>query len=100
MATLYIDEFDHQGVPVAGSILPCMRVPPHVEQSVTFTTSAASAAFHERTKVIRVIADAKAHLSFGASPTATASNRYIAADSAEYFQIIPGQKVAAYDGTS
>ena len=73
---------------------------PAASQAVTFTTSVASAAFDEATRLIRVIADADVYLAFGAAPTATATAIRVPADTVEYFEVNPGDKVACYDGSS
>lgn len=100
MATLQIQEYSRLAKDSNGHRIQAGVEPAQASQSVTYTTTAASAAFGEQTKLIRVIADADAHLSFGAAPTATVANMRITADTSEYFGVKPGQKVAAYDGTS
>ena len=69
-------------------------------QAVTYTSSTASAAFNEATRLIRVIADADVYLAFGAAPTATANDIRVPADTVEYFEVNAGDKVACYDGSS
>ena len=73
---------------------------PAATQAVTFTTSTASAAFNEATRLIRVIADADVFLAFGLAPTATATAIKVPANTVEYFEVDPGHKVACYDGSS
>ncbi len=100
MANLYITEFQRLPKDAQGNVVPVARMAPVVEQKIAFTTAAASAAFGTKTKFVRLIADAKAHIEFGGGPTATAANTYIPADVAEYFAVLTGQKVSAYDGSS
>ena len=69
-------------------------------QAVTYTSSTASAAFNEATRLIRVIADADVYLAFGAAPVATANSIRVTADTVEYFEVNAGDKVACYDGSS
>ena len=69
-------------------------------QAVTYTSSVASAAFNEATRLIRVIADADVYLAFGTAPTATANSIRVTADTVEYFEVNAGDKVACYDGTT
>jgi hypothetical protein len=45
--------------------------------------------------VVRLIATKACYVAFGAAPTATTSNMYLAPNREEYFTIKPGQKVAA-----
>ncbi len=99
MATLLIAEFRSDQI---GSPGPIAKVPPLAEQTITYTTSTASAAFNVGTAFVRIqtLADA-AYLEFGAAPTATTANTiHLAADAVEYFAVTAGQKVAAYDGAS
>ena len=73
---------------------------PAATQAVTFAASVASAAFNDATRLIRVIADADVFLAFGAAPTATATAIRVPANTVEYFEVNPGDKVACYDGSS
>ena len=99
-ATCKISEYTDLVVDKAGRTVPVASEPAKTTQSVTYTTSTASAAFNASTKFIRVICDAKAHFSISGSPTATASSPYLAADSAEYFGVRRGLKISFYDGSS
>lgn len=100
MATLLIQEYARLAPDVNSHRIQAGEEPAETSQSVTYTTSTQSAAFGASTKLIRVIADADVHLAFGTSPTATAASMRVTADTAEYFGVVPGHKVAAYDGTS
>ena len=100
MATLYIQEYSRLGHDADGHRIQAGQEPAIASQTVSYTTSTQSVAFDQRTRLIRVIADADVHLLFGSDPTATASDLKMVQDSAEYFGVKPGQKVAAYDGTS
>lgn len=72
-----------------------------VEQAnVSFATSSQSAAFSDNTVLVRITCDAEAFLSFGDNPTAAAKGVQVQADTPEFFGVVGGQKVAAYDGTS
>jgi len=73
---------------------------PAATQSVTYTSSTQSTAFDEATRLVRIVADAAVYLAFGANPTADATGIKLAADSPEYFEVNPGDKVACYDGTT
>lgn len=100
MAILYISEYSRLGGDADGHIVAVGFEPATEQTPVTFTTSTASAAFGADTKFIRVQADAGCFIAFGAAPTATTSSKPLTADTPEYFGVIGGQKVAAYDGTS
>ena len=100
MAKLHIVEFTRLSNDGLGNDVQTAEMPGIVDQVVTFTSSAQSVAFNKDTRFVRLIADAKAHILFGSSPTATADNSYIAAGVGEYFGVKRGDKVAAYDGTT
>ena len=69
---------------------------PSVDQVITFTTSTAcDDPFAADTRFIRVISSAACYLKFGTAPTAVVTSKYLPADTAEYFAVVPGQKVAA-----
>ena len=99
MANLYISEYGAITT-VQSDREQAGSEPPKATQKVSYTASAASAAFNGDTGFVRVIADADAFLVFGASPTATASGMFLPGNTVEYFGVEAGQKVAAYDGTS
>ena len=75
---------------------------PGIDQALTFTTSAASAAFAGSTTFVLLKADADAHIEFGPAPVATTANWRLEADVAMFFGVPHGLsfKVAAYDGSS
>lgn len=76
---------------------------PNLHLSTTQTvavgsSSAATAnAFHSETFTVRVVSTADAHIAFGTSPTATADNLILPANTVEFFKIsAPGTtKLAA-----
>jgi hypothetical protein len=95
MADLYISEFSGLGT-VNFAVSPAPLVPPLRVQKVAFTTSAQSAALLPETSVVLVSASAKAHLAFGANPTATTNDMQVPADTPMFFCMAgPGQKIAA-----
>ena len=102
MAILYITEFELIPLAPNGETLWLANMSQIVaQQTVTYTTTTPSAtAFNSRTSFVRLYSDEKAHLNFGSTPIATVEDAPIAADSPEYFGVNPGDKVAAYDGTS
>ena len=100
-ATCKISEYRNLGVGADGRTVPVAQEPARTEQTVTYTTSTASATFNAATRFIRVICDAKAHFKVSVSGTAaTANSPYLAADSAEYFGVRRNLKIVFYDGTS
>lgn len=101
-ATCKISEYGYLVQDGTGQIVPVAAEPALDTQEITYTTTAASAAFNAQTRFIRVICDAKAHFVVAATPTADATDPYLAADTAEYFGIAfnVSMKIAFYDGSS
>lgn len=99
MATVYISEFAE--FPVwQGSQTPAAPMPPVAEQTVAIGGgSVASAAFNAKTRIVGIHTDAICSIAFGAAPTATATNRRLAANATEYFRVQPGHKVAVITNT-
>ncbi len=102
MATCKISEYANLSQDASGKPVPVAAEPAIATQTVTYTTSTASAAFNAQTRVIRIVADAKAHFVVAATPTADADDPYVAADASEYFGVARNQslKIALYDGSS
>ena len=102
MADLHITEFELIPQSPDGKPLWLGNLSQVVAEQVisSFTTSKQSAVFSQNTSYIRVYSDAKAFLKAGDNPTATANSTPIAPNSPEYFGVKPGDKIAAYDGTS
>ena len=101
-ATCKISEYESLIVDNNGRWVPVAQEPAILVQNVTYTTSTQSTAFNSRTRFVRIVCDAKAHFEFGTSPSATASDPYLSADTPEYFGVTRGSslEVAFYDGTS
>lgn len=96
MAELYVAEFENLAFDQNGKPVLTGKCPPLNEQKKTFTTSAAvDTAFNNKTRFVRIMVDADAHIAFGTSPTATTSNMPISANTPEYFGVNAGHKVAA-----
>lgn len=84
---------EYPGHEVAG--LPCAVEPSLTDQAVAIGgTSTQSAAFNAATHLVRLCADVSCSVAFGSSPTATTTNKYLAAGAAEYFVVTPSTKVA------
>ena len=101
MATIYITEL--KGLTkdsLNGFVTPVAELPPIAEQTVAISgSSASSSAFNAATGLIRVISDSVCSVSIAVAPTATTSTMRLAADSAEYFRVAPGQKLAVITNT-
>lgn len=97
MSTLYITEYEELAKDGTGAVIQAGKEPAITTQTVSFTgTAGVSAAFNARTNYVRLYADGAGFLLFGVSPTAvTASGTPIALTTAEYFGVIPAQKVSA-----
>jgi hypothetical protein len=97
MAKLYVTEFGGMGMAHSQTAM----TPPIVEQApvVIGAGSLSSAAFDNATTVVRIHTDAICSIAFGATPTATANNMRLPADTTEYFSVKGGQKVAVITNT-
>lgn len=103
MAKIVITEFERLARDADNNVMQAGMMPEAASQSVTYTTSTQSAALNSRTHLVRLVADATAHVAFGENPTATASSAKLASG-VEYYFGVPehrgSMKIAAYDGTS
>lgn len=96
MATLWIREFDRAGESSNGSGLQIPMEGSTRDQTVTFTTSAQSAAFNAATQYIGMISTVAFHYKVGSNPTATTSNLLVPANTMLFIGIGQGGlKVAA-----
>jgi hypothetical protein len=100
MATLYIAEYRQlASVPSATNYAPqpvqAPQEPPLVEQTIAIAgSSTASAPFNGFTAMIRVNCDAICSVAIGVNPTATTTNKRLAANQTEFFGVAPGQQIA------
>lgn len=92
MSTLRITETQNGLYNLTSNIFDLRSV---TNQSVTFTTSAQSAAFQSTTTVIRVVADANCHIAVGTNPTATLNDMLLRANVEYDFYVTAGTKIAA-----
>ena len=104
MATLYITEFVAQSRDGRGYVnqnaIP--EEPPVAEQTIAIGgSSVASTAFNAKTAMIRLHTDAICSIAVGATPTAAATSRRIAAGTTEYIAVPVGSnfKVAVITNT-
>jgi hypothetical protein len=95
MANLYVTQYSGiVGMPGAGP--QCPVEPALANEVVSFTTSAASAAFSDACGLVRVVADADCHILVSSAPTATTSHMKLVATEPYFFQPrSSGLKVAA-----
>jgi hypothetical protein len=99
MAILYIAEFANigrdqgQGVQVA-------PLAPLAEQTVAIGgASTQGVSFGIYTNFVRLCSDSVCSIAVGANPTASSVNLRLPANTPEYFQVTPGQKLACIANT-
>ena len=92
-ATCKISEYASMVTDPDGRVTPVALEPAVVEQTVTYSTSAASSAVNAATRFVRIICDAKAHFEFGTAPVAETTDPYVPADTAEYFGVVQGKSM-------
>ena len=99
MAKVFTSEY--QNLPIlTGRAVPTGDEPAVAEQVVAIGAgSVQSAAFNAATRFIRVHTDAICSFKFGAAPTATADTPRLAANSTEFFGVLPGHKIAIITNT-
>lgn len=99
MAKVYITEHTRPTI-YQGGLLPVAYMPPLATQTVAIGgSSVQSAAFNAKTVMVAVHTDAICSVEFGSNPTATANSRRLAANTTEYFEVTPAQKVAVITNT-
>ena len=72
----------------------------HQSASYTGTAGTITNAITDQVTKVRVIVTSAAYVKIDKSPTATSSDMYMPADSAEYFTVSAGMKVSAIQVTS
>jgi hypothetical protein len=71
------------------------------QEVTTGVASAASGAFGSQTRQIRVAATAACRIRVdNGTPTATATDTYLPADTVEWLDVTPGQRIAAIQETA
>lgn len=103
MAAIYITEHTAPTM-FQGGLLPVVRMPPLATQKVAIGgTTTASAAFNAKTRMIAIHTDAICSIEFSATPgattAATASSKRMAANTTEYFEVNPADKVSVITNT-
>lgn len=99
MSTLFIQEYEQIARNPGGLLVPVGLEPAMASQTVAMDaiTSAQSAPFNSATNFVRVIASADCRLVFGDNPTAGADSMPLKADTAEYFGVRKGMRLAALE---
>lgn len=93
MAKAWVREYEVPGNTGRGTV-PIPQEPGTDQPVVTFAGSTASAAFANRTKFIRFIADAAFHYVVATNPTATTDALRVPADTLIEIGVKGGQKIA------
>lgn len=101
MAVLFVSEYAEQARDLRGYLVAAGQEPTLAEQQVAVGgSSTQSAAFNAKTAFVRVHTDAVCYVAFGTSPTASSSQKRLAANSTEFFGVPAGKafKVAVIQG--
>jgi hypothetical protein len=81
-----------------GELAQIAHMPAISSENVTSSgTSAQSAAFGNNCRFVRIATDTTVRILFAANPTALQTSIRLLADTAEYFGVVAGQKVAVID---
>jgi hypothetical protein len=95
MASVYVTEYLALGKGALDNVTQAPAEPPLAEQLVAITgSSTQSAAFNQRTRFVRVHADAICSVAFGSNPTAVNTAKRLAANQTEYFGVNGNDKIA------
>ena len=97
MAKAWIQEYGRVSRDMDNIVAQAPQEPAVASQTVAFTTSTQSAAFSDKTVLVRILADAECRLAFGADPTADDDSLPLPAGASEYFGVKAGDKVAIFE---
>lgn len=97
MGVLYITEY--QKYSGSGTSFQAALEPEQASQKITYSTTTQSVALGKNTYLVRLHTDSICSVLVGANPTATTTNKRLAANQTEYFAVLPGQKIAAITNT-
>lgn len=101
MAVLDITEYRALATDELGNVIPAGQEPAQTVQQISIGgASAASAAFGDATRFVRIHTDANCRIEFrsvnpGTNPVAAATSQRMPAGATEFFGVRPGHKVAA-----
>jgi hypothetical protein len=100
MAILDVTEFSSLGQDQNAKHALAGQTPPQALQQVAVGAgSTVSAPFGAATRIVRLHTDVICRVEFGPTPIAAATSFRMAANTTEYFGVIPGQAVAAITST-
>lgn len=100
MAILDITEYEELAASAQGHRIPAGQEPNVAQQQVAIgATSAQSVAFGDRTRFIRLHADAPCRVAIGDNPTASSTSMRIGGGGTEYLGVYPGLKLAVISTT-
>lgn len=102
MAVLYVREYIRQGRDTNGQFISAGEEPALADQTVAIGAgSLTTNALNAKTAFVRVHTDAICSIAFGVAPTATATSARLAANTTEYFAVVPGsaEKIAVIQNT-
>lgn len=99
MAKVFVSE--HVGPAIsAGNLMPVVYMPGLAEQVIAIGgASVQSATFNTKTRMIMVHTDAICSIAVGSNPTATANTFRLAANTTQYFEVSPTDKIAVIINT-
>jgi len=101
VAKAYISEYKEMArIQASKDAIAAVQEPAVVVQTpVAIGAEADSAAFGADTRFIRIHVDAICSIKFGTAPAATTDDARMAANTTEYFGVVPGQKVSIISNT-
>jgi hypothetical protein len=100
MGILHIQEYVDVGVGGDGKATQAAREPALTNQAITTSGAAAlSAAFGSQTRLVRLAATGVVAVLFGKAPVAVVTDMRLSAGAAEYFIVLPGDKISVIDAT-
>lgn len=76
------------------SNFPCLMLGGPNQKIIFGAVSAQSTAFNANTTIVRIFSTKDCYIQYGANPTATTSDMFIAGGIIEYFGVEPGSKIA------
>lgn len=94
MSSLFVEEYADLARDRGGNVSPVAGRALVVQKITIGGVSAASSVFQNGTHYVGLQADAACYFAIGASPTATTSSMYLAADQLVFRKVTPGEKVA------
>lgn len=97
MSVAYVTEFTELTLEGKGNVVPAPKHPATHQAPITYSASAASAAFGDNTRLIRIVSPVACHYKVSGSPVASVNTAYLPADFVEYIGVTGGDKIAFID---